>query len=489
MKKLSLFVVMSMLVPAVAGAQALPPVPTAPVPPPAPMVAPVPMPAPMPMPMPTPMPVMIPSLADSFVIDSQVREAAERARIAAQDARLFNDSFKYDYNFQTTIGPYNTGEGERGYYDRGLNALAAKNYEQAIMRFDQVVAMKGKLVDAALYWKAFGQFKSGKSSDSLATLSEINRNHKDSKYTSDAKALEAEVKRTQGQPARPETEDDEDLKLLAINGLQNSDPERTIPLLQGVLTSAGSLKLKHRALYVLALSSSPQARQILVNIAKGGNPDLQLKAIEYLGINRPRVAGQTSQTSAAELADIYNSTENVDVKRAILRAWGSAGDRASLLSIASTGSSVIDLRSEAVRQLGSAQGGPELWSMYQKESNKDLKLQIISALGNMGAYDKVIEVAKTEKDPEIQSRAIRSLGNMRMERSGQALVEIYPSLSAVDAKKSVISGLGNQNNAEGLVAIYRKESSFELKKSIIDRLSGMAKTNKVAQDFLIEILK
>ena len=50
-------------------------------------------------------------------------------------------------------------------------------------------------------------------------------------------------------------------------------------------------------------------------------------------------------------------------------------------------------------------------------------MQILSTLGSMGAYDRVIEVAKTEKDADVRNRAIRSLGNMRSERSGQALVE------------------------------------------------------------------
>ena len=48
----------------------------------------------------------------------------------------------------------------------------------------------------------------------------------------------------------------------------------------------GSPRLKARALFVLAQSSSPKAREVLVNIAKGGsNPDLQMKAVQYLGIH------------------------------------------------------------------------------------------------------------------------------------------------------------------------------------------------------------
>ena len=57
---------------------------------------------------------------------------------------------------------------------------------------------------------------------------------------------------------------------MALNALQNSAPEEAIPMLQKVLQGTGSPKLKAQALFVLAQSNSPQAREVLVNIAKGG---------------------------------------------------------------------------------------------------------------------------------------------------------------------------------------------------------------------------
>ncbi len=528
MKTLSLIAVMSLLVPAAAGAQVLPVPPQPPAPPTPPTPATKVVPAPRPR-------VVIPELADAFVMDAQdmkeraleasrmamedmrqtmssqemkqltenarrqaeqvrmnqdeIRRMADEARMEAEMARPFlmdrNFAYAFDQTMSTGFGQSFTSDSERSYYDRGQSALSQKQYEQAITRFEQAIAAKGTRTDGALYWKAFAQFKLGRANDANATLNELQKNHKDSKYVSDAKVLESEIKRTAGQPARPENEDDEDLKLLALQGLVNSDPERAIPLVQGVLASAGSLKLKERALFVLGSSNSPQAHTILINVAKTGTPDLQLKAINYLGLNRGR---EGSKTTSAELMDIYNGSQNDDVKRAILRAFGSAGDRQALVNVISGATVSTTLRGEAVSQLGSAQGQTELWSIYQKETNKELKLQILSTLGNMGAYDRIIEVAKSERDAEIRNRAIRSLGNMRAERSGQALVEIYPTLPDVDAKKSVIQGLANQNNAVGLIALARKETTWELKKSMVEKLTNMPK-NKAAQDYLMEIIK
>lgn len=510
----SLFALMSVLAPVVAGAQIVPPpAPVAPVPP-VPRVAPLPMPA----------PVIIPELADALIIDTQalreramaearimsadqVRELTDRARQQAELARLSKEdmqalaerarlqaeemhlTYAFERDLEQTMAAgfgqtWASGDNERSYYDRGQSALQQRQYEQAITRFDQAIAAKGTRTDGALYWKAFAQFKLGRSADANATLATLQQNHKDSKYLSDAKALEADIKRKAGQPARPENEDDEDLKLLALQGLINSDPERAVPLVQGVLASAGSLKLKERALFVLAQSNSAQAHAILVNTAKNGTPDLQSKAINYLGFSRGREGGKTT---TAELMDIYNASQNDDVKRAIIRAFGSSGDRAALVSVIS-GTTVNTLRNEAVNQLGSAQGQAELLALYQKETNKELRMQILSTLGSMGAYDPIINVAKTERDAELRSRAIRSLGYMRAERSGQALIDIYGTLTEVADKKAVISGLANQNNAEALIAIARKETTWELKKTIVERLTNMPK-NKAAQDYLMEIIK
>ena len=77
------------------------------------------------------------------------------------------------------------------------------------------------------------------------------------------------------------------MKLLALNSLANSDPERTVPMLEKLLKSGNSARLKERALFVLAQSRSQKARDLMAQIARGNyNPDLQLKAVEYLGVLR-----------------------------------------------------------------------------------------------------------------------------------------------------------------------------------------------------------
>ena len=95
-----------------------------------------------------------------------------------------------------------------------------------------------------------------------------------------------EVRQSAGQQAAPERITDEELKLIALNGLMQSDPERAIPILDKLLQSNNSSKLKDKALFILAQSQSTQSSEILTRVARnGGDPDLQRRAVRYLGIN------------------------------------------------------------------------------------------------------------------------------------------------------------------------------------------------------------
>jgi hypothetical protein len=130
----------------------------------------------------------------------------------------------------------------------------------------------------------------------------------------------------------------------------------------------------------------------------------------------------------------------------------------------------------------------ELWALFQREENRDLRLQMVGVFGSMGAVDQLGQVAKTDRDPAVRQRAIRGLGSQKAERTGQVLVDIYTPELDRESKNAVISGLSSQSNAEGLVAIARKETGVEMRASIVSKLASLAPKSKVAADFLAEII-
>jgi HEAT repeat protein len=462
-----------LIIPASAWAQVPPVPPPAPPAPPAPVVAPAPVAAPR---------VIAPGFPDTFIFENQLfhaQDAMDRAKLAMEDSKWHFDALKFDnFDFAQNVMSMTTSGGA---YDTGISLLSNRDYERAVVRFDQVIAQKAERADAALYHKAFALYRLGRSSDASAALATLKKDHPRSAYLKDASVLEAAVRSSAGQPVRPEQAEDEELKMLALNALQHTDPERALPLIEGVLNGPNSLKLKQRAIFVLAQSTQPRAREVLINLAKGGgNPDLQKYAIRYVATGGKR--GATS----AELRAIYDSTQDADIKRAVIQAWGQSGDLASLVSVAGSGD--YALRSAAVNQISDAGASQELWSIYQKEQNKELKMSILSRLGSMGAADRLSEVIKSERDVELRRRAIRSLGNMRGDKTGATLADLYAREEDVDNKKAIISALTNQSNGEALVAIARKETNMTLKREIVSRLSTMSK-NKAAMDYMLEIIK
>jgi HEAT repeat protein len=365
-------------------------------------------------------------------------------------------------------------------YEAAQRLLEKSQWLQAAERFSNVALLKGARADAALYWKAYALDKVGQKAEALATAAELIKGYPNSRWMSTAKALEIQVRQSIGQPVRPEAEADEELKLLAIQGLQHTDPEQAIPMLEKILQGPQSPRLKERALFVLAQSNSPRARQVLAGLAKGsGDPDLQRRAIQYLGTNGTRENREL-------LAEVYASSTDVDIKRRILRSFMVAGDRARVLA-AATNESAPELRAEAVRQLGVMSAHDELSQLYQKESSIDVKKQILQAMFVGGNASRLIELANSEPNAELRRTAIRNLGLMSSQKTADALVALYAKEKEPAIRSTVIQSLFTQGNAEQLVAIARKETDIEMRKQIVSRLATMG-NSKVARDYLMEIL-
>ncbi len=370
-------------------------------------------------------------------------------------------------------------ERESRLYEEAYEHVREGRFERAVERFNDLLSVKGTKADAALYWKAYAQDRLGQRTEALATIATLTRDHSNSTYARQGRALEAEVRRNSGQPARPQDQADEELKLMAIAALQNQAPDQAVPMLQKLLAGTASPRVKEKALFVLAQSNTVQARDVLKDVAKNGTPELQSRAINYLGTHGGR-------ESRAVLAEVYTSTNDVNVKKRILRAFMVGGDKERVLAAAQSEQNA-ELRASAVQQLGVMGAHTELWQLYQKESAVEVKKQIIRAMFVGGAQARMMELARAEKNPELRREAIRNLGMMGGKGTADTLVEIYGSDRDPNVRKSVIQALAIQDNADALVAIARKEEDPTIKRDIVARLSHMTKS-KAAMDYLMEII-
>src|SRR5262249_25552669 len=152
---------------------------------------------------------------------------------------------------------------------------------------------------------------------------------------------------------------------------------RAIPILDKVIHGNESRKMKDKALFVLSQSSSDKAQQSLLSIAKAGNdPDLQKRAIRYLGMNG-------NGRNRAVLKEIYNSSASLEVKKAVFQGWLMCGAKEEVLAVAQTEKSP-ELRKEAIHYLGIMGGRSELRQLIKQETDRDVKDALLHAMGISG---------------------------------------------------------------------------------------------------------
>ncbi len=419
--------------------------------------------------------------ADDFAQDSQQSQAdRDQEKRDREQEKRDQEQEKRDREQEKRDQEQEARDREQELYERGREALDEDRYDRAASSFDELAKRNGPQTDAALYWEAYAQNRQGKRDAAIATLAELKHRFPQSRWQKDASALEIEVRQRSGQAPRPDSESDEDLKMLAIQGLMNSAPDRALPLLEKVLNGTGTPKEKSKALFVIAQSGSPEAKQILGRIASGqSNPDLQHKAVEYLGM----FGGDDSHKI---LADVYAKSSDESLKRAILRSYMISGDKEDLFNAAKSEKSE-SVRGEAIRQLGLVHGVDELQQLYQRETSNAVKRDILQAFFLAGDSTRLVQAAMSEKDPELRRTAVRNLGLINSPDSSQALKTIYSKDSDESVRREVLNAYFIQNNAAGLVAIARNEKNPELKREAVSKLSLMQ--NKEATDYLMEILQ
>ncbi|HEX9984948.1 MAG TPA: HEAT repeat domain-containing protein, partial [Thermoanaerobaculia bacterium] len=326
-----------------------------------------------------------------------------------------------NYAFPEGADDQGHGSDQRDHmYDAATDALDNNDFRAAASMYRELARGTGEYADASTYWLAYTQNRMGQRSEALATLLDLQKRFPKSKWAQDGKALEVEIRQSAGQTIKPEGVSDDELKLMALNGLMHSDPERAIPTIEKVLAGSASPKVKDRAIFVLSQSRSPRALEVLSRLARdGSHPDLQSKALKYLGI----MGGESSRKL---LGDVYASSNDLKLKKSIMKSYMISGDRDRLLALARSESNP-ELRGDAVNQLGILGAQGALADLYGSESDVKIRKQIIRAMFIGGSADKLTEIARNEKVLDLRLAAIKNLGLLGGAKSSQSLLAIYDS--------------------------------------------------------------
>lgn len=375
----------------------------------------------------------------------------------------------------------NAGAADGSLYTDGTRAINESRWSDAVGLFDRVAQMRGEHAEGALYWKAYAENKEGQAANALSTCGELRKQYPKSRWLNECGALEIEIRGKSGDPVPPQTEPDEDLKLLALNALMQQDQSQAVPILEKILANNQSEKLKSRALFVLAQSQSPQAEQVVNQVAHGqSGPALQISAIRMLAATQGKRANDT-------LADVYQHASDVHVKRAILQSYLITGDSSKLLTAARQETDPELVRT-AVRTLGALGAGQDLLTLYHATNSAQAKAEIINSFipGGHNGVAPLTEIAQSEQDPELRRKAIRNLGIAGGKLVAPVLVDTYEKNSDIETKRAAAQGLFLAGDAHDLVTLARAEKDLKMKEYLVQQLSQMH--DQEASAYMLEIL-
>ena len=365
------------------------------------------------------------------------------------------------------------------YYD-GSRAINEGRWSDAIALFNKVVQQHGQRAEGALYWRAYAENKEGQSARAISSCAELRHIAAKSEWLDECGALEIEIRGHSAQPVQPQAEQDEDLKLLALNAIMQQDEARAIPAIQQIINGSGSDKLKERALFVLSQSDSKQAQDLIGQIARGqSNPAVQVKAIHMLSIR--------GKQSVELLGDIYRHSSNDAVKKAILQSYLVTGSPDKLVE-AARNESDPQLVKTALQSLGAMGATTQLQTFYNETKSSEAKEHIINSLIAAGAKGAAVlgTIAATEQNPDLRRRAIRNLGISGGPDLAPKLVSIYQNNNDPDTKKAAVEALFLSGDAHDLVTLAKAEKDYALQQRIVQQLSIMQ--NQEATAYMVEIL-
>ena len=252
----------------------------------------------------------------------------------------------------------------------------------------------------------------------------------------------------------------DELRIAALEALIMAPPEFALPRVRRILAEDISDEVKESALFILSQIDSAEAQSLLLETARNSSGDLQIEAIEMIGIG-----GDTE--TLASLKSLYQSGD-VEVREAILEAYLIADDSASIYDIAINASGE-DFES-AVEMLGAMGATDELRRLREQNGMSEA---LMEAYAISGDYESLVGWATDDSDPEVQAQAIEYLGIVGNDDVGPTLVEIYRTAGTDEVREAALDGMLIADYDDGVLALYREASSTEEKTELLEYLTYM----------------
>lgn len=238
------------------------------------------------------------------------------------------------------------------------------------------------------------------------------------KHGPDAQAILLEAVRT---------DPDAEVRGQAVFWLSQVPGDATVAVLDSILIASRDPVIQDKALFAISQHESRAARQALRRYAERADisSELRGKAIFWIGqSNEPE--------NAAFLRSMFGRVQDANLKdRLIFSISQQSGEDAGrwLLDVARSTSEPIEVRKKALFWAGQrgATTGADLATLYGTFADREMKDQLIFALSqknDRAAVDKLLDIARRDPDRELRKKAIFWLSQSNDPRVAGFLAEL-----------------------------------------------------------------
>jgi HEAT repeat protein len=299
-------------------------------------------------------------------------------------------------------------------------------------------------------------------------------------------------------PPRPgrasSCDDEDDVRIAALQGLLNMDAERAVPILKAVLArrDEGSVCLRRKAVWLVSQKRSPETSAILLSAVRS-DPDREVREQGVFWLSQ--VPGE--ETAIALDSILRASDDPVVQEKAIFALSQHRSPRAgaTLRAYAERRDAPLNLREQAIFWLGqrrSANNAEFLKGLYGKLENDDLKEKVIFSLSQMGGPDNyrwMMDIALNQNENiEIRKRALFWAGQGKSVDIAD-LVRLYDSMKDREMREQLIFVYSQRRDDAALDKLFdigRNDPDRELRKKAIFWI-GQSRSPRAAQ-YLQELI-
>jgi HEAT repeat protein len=449
--------------------------------------------------------------------------------------------FDFDVNVDVSIDEIDMQEPGDSLFRAARQALNRNQYARAVELFRQFRNRypRSENVGNSYYWEAFALYRTG-SDDALRTARTALKTLADrfprATTTRDGAVL---LQRVQGElarrgdaeaaeaiteaadtlaPAEPPSavrppreprppraprpprgrssgcDDDDDIRIAALNAVLQMDADRAVPLLKTVLArrDSGSTCLRRKAVFLVSQKRSPETSAILLDAVRN-DPDQEVREQAVFWLSQ--VPGEEAVTALDSV--LRSSRDGAVQEKALFALSQHRSDRAGaiLRDFVERQDAPVHLREKAIFGLSqhrSAENQTFLRSLYSRLDNEELKQQVLFAISQKRGEDNarwLLDIAMNERENiELRKKALFWAGQSRS-TSMPDLVALYDRVQNREIKEHLIFVFSQRREGpavDKLFAIAKNEPDLDLRKKAIFWI-GQSRDPRAAQ-FLQELI-